>query len=191
MKHSHSAIDHAPHETARQDPVCGMTVHPSTAAGSTEYDGRTWYFCSPSCQRKFENDPQSFAGPPATKPAPAPAPAGTGYTCPMHPEIVRDGPGNCPICGMALEPRVATGAEEDNPELRTMTRRFWISAALSLPLLALMAAEMFHVHLLGGAASLWLQFALATPVVLWGGLPFFQRGWASVRNRNLNMFTLI
>jgi Cu+-exporting ATPase len=119
----------------------------------------------------------------------------TEYTCPMHPEIVRAGPGNCPICGMALEPRTVTAVEEDNPELRDMTRRFWISLASTVPLLAIAMADMLPgmavQHLLPNAWLAWIQLILATPVVLWGGLPFFQRGWASIVNRSTNMFTLI
>src|SRR5262249_41718516 len=116
------------------------------------------------------------------------------WTCPMHPEVVRDGPGSCPICGMALEPRTVS-AEDENPELAAMTRRFWISATLTLPLLALMVANMLPgrpLHaVLGNRAEAWLQLALATPVVLWGGWPFFDRGWRSLVSRHLNMFTLI
>src|SRR5437660_6169518 len=119
----------------------------------------------------------------------------TEYTCPMHPEIVRDQPGSCPICGMALEPRTVTATEEDNPELRDMTRRFWISVALTVPLLAIAMTDMLPgmrvERVLRGAWLPWIQLLLATPVVLWGGWPFFQRGWASIVNRSTNMFTLI
>ncbi|RKG95476.1 copper-transporting ATPase, partial [Corallococcus sp. CA047B] len=114
------------------------------------------------------------------------------YTCPMHPEVVRDGPGTCPKCGMALEPRTVTVEDRPDPELRSMTRRFWVGLALSVPLMVLGMADMLPVRLaLSPEALLWAQFVLATPVVLWVGAPFFQRGWASVRNRHLNMFTLI
>ncbi len=117
------------------------------------------------------------------------------YTCPMHPQIVRPGPGNCPICGMALEPRTVTATEEDNPELRDMSRRFWISVILTVPLLAVAMADMLPgmpaQHVLPAGSLPWLELLLATPVVLWGGWPFFQRGWTSVVNRSLNMFTLI
>ena len=117
------------------------------------------------------------------------------YTCPMHPEIVRNGPGNCPICGMALEPRISAGVhEEDDSELRSMQRRFWVGVALSIPLLAISMGGMAAgspLHNLPAGWMEWLQLVLATPVVLWGGWPFFQRGWASLVNRHLNMFTLI
>ena len=213
------------------DPVCGMTVDPSKAAGRTEYKGNTYYFCSTGCLEKFRSDPERYLGP---KPAPEPSKSGakaveytcpmdpevrqlgpgacpkcgmalepatiappttrTEYTCPMHPEIVRNEPGACPICGMALEPREVTG-EEANPELAQMRRRFWISVALTVPILALMVSEFIPGdplrQLIGAGPALWLQFVLATPVVLWGGWPFFQRGWASIINRRLNMFTLI
>ena len=216
---------------AVNDPVCGMKVDPSKAAGRTEHKGNTYYFCSPGCLEKFRSDPERYLGP---KPAPEPPKSGakaveytcpmdpevrqpgpgacpkcgmalesatiappttrTEYTCPMHPEIVRNEPGACPICGMALEPREVTG-EEANPELAQMRRRFWISVALTVPILALMVSEFIpgdpFRQLIGAGPALWLQFVLATPVVLWGGWPFFQRGWASVINRRLNMFTLI
>ena len=117
------------------------------------------------------------------------------YTCPMHPEIVRPGPGHCPICGMALEPRTVTAQEEENPELRDMTRRFWISVALTVPLLAIAMGHMLPgmpmQRLIPGGWEPWIELILATPVVLWGGAPFFQRGWASLVNRSTNMFTLI
>ncbi len=230
-----------------KDPVCNMDVVPSTARGSSEYKGQTYYFCSQSCVQRFNIDPEKYLAPkplaiqmvqiggiapatPQTKPTPQPSPPSAGkghvtyvcpmdpevretkpgacpkcgmalepetveYTCPMHPEIIRDQPGHCPICGMALEPRVAAGTHvEDDSELRSMQRRLWIGVALSIPLLVLsmggMAAGSFFHNLPAGAME-WLQFALATPVVLWGGWPFFQRGWASVVNRHLNMFTLI
>src|SRR2546425_5151767 len=119
----------------------------------------------------------------------------TEWTCPMHPQIVRDAPGSCPICGMALEPRTVSGVEGPDPELTDMTRRFWIGLVLTLPLLAFVMGGMLPRqplrHLIPGRVSAWLQLVLATPVVLWAGWPFFQRGWASVVNRSLNMFTLI
>jgi Cu+-exporting ATPase len=157
----------------QKDPVCGMTVDPAKAAGQSERDGKTYYFCSPGCKKKFDRDRSD----------PAPAPVSAQYTCPMHPEIVRDQPGACPICGMALEPREVTGEEEAHPELDDMTRRLWVSVALTAPLLILMFVDF--------RAKSWIEFALATPVVLWAGWPFFERGWASLVNRNLNMFTLI
>jgi Cu+-exporting ATPase len=185
------------------DPVCGMTIDSEQAAATVEHGGQTHYFCSQGCARRFGEDPQAYLAPRPAAPAPPALPsrpeaagtAGTEYTCPMHPEVVRMGPGSCPICGMALEPRTITAAtDEANPELASMTRRFWASAILTLPLLGLMAAEMLPVHgprLLDGRAAAWLQLALATPVVLWGGWPFFERAWHSVVSRHLNMFTLI
>jgi Cu+-exporting ATPase len=239
-------------KTLVKDPVCNMDVDPAKAAGSSEYKGQTYYFCSPGCVKRFSADPEKYLAPrPAaqlpksqmvqiggTTPASAAAPpvkksapdqsAGKGtvtyvcpmdpevretkpgacpkcgmalepetveYTCPMHPEIVRNGPGNCPICGMALEPRVAAGIhEEDDSELRSMQRRLWVGIALSIPLLAISMGGMAAgspLHNLPAGWMEWLQLLLATPVVLWGGWPFFQRGWASLVNRHLNMFTLI
>jgi len=237
--------------TLVKDPVCNMDVDPARAAGSSEYKGQTYYFCSPGCVKRFNVDPEKYLAP---KPPAAPAPqsqivqiggiipppktvtpsasqqqqTGKGtvtyvcpmdpevlenkpgacpkcgmalepetveYTCPMHPQIVRSGPGNCPICGMALELRVAAGIhEEDDSELRSMQLRFWVGIALSIPLLAISMGGMVAgspLHSLPAGWMAWLQLVLATPVVLWGGWPFFQRGWASLVNRHLNMFTLI
>jgi Cu+-exporting ATPase len=179
------------------DPVCGMTIAPEQAAATVEHGGQTYHFCAPGCARRFRESPEAFLAPKtSTAVAQVPAAAaGLEYTCPMHPEVVTKGPGICPICGMALEPLTFTeAAEEANPELARMTRRFWISAGLTLPLLGLMAAEMLPVHgprLLDGRRGAWLQLALATPVVLWGGWPFFERAWHSVVSRHFNMFTLI
>ncbi|MGV3515583.1 heavy metal translocating P-type ATPase [Luteitalea sp.] len=175
-----------------KDPVCGMEVDPAKAAGTSEYQGQTFYFCSRSCQAKFDATPDRFVSPPDS---PAPVIAGAGeYTCPMHPEIVRDAPGACPICGMALEPRTAT-LDEANPELVDMTRRFRWSVVLTLPILAFMVSEFLPgqplQRALPPAVMTWSQFLIATPVVLWGGWPFFVRGWGSVVHRHLNMFTLI
>ena len=238
---------------AVKDPVCGMDVVPATAAGSAVHDGRTFYFCSDQCRRKFEADPARYLDPnyrpegmmrpPVVQIAGAPlvsapsvreadlrtaskgdgwyvcpmcpevrskGPAAcpscgmalepetitppatrTEYTCPMHPEIVRSEPGSCPICGMALEPRTVT-VQEDNPELRDMTRRFWISVVLTVPLVTLAMLHMGPLaHALSPRLVAWIEFALATPVVLWCGWPFFQRAWASFVNRSPNMFTLI
>jgi len=164
------------------DPVCGMTVNPATAAGHVDYQGKTYHFCSQRCVHAFKADPQKFLG---TKKAPEAAKPGAQYTCPMHPEIVQVGPGSCPKCGMALVPM--DGAEEDDSELRDLTRRLWVSAALSVPLVLLAMAPMFgwgKSHQIG-------ELALATPVVLWGGWPFFRKFWQSLRNRSLNMYTLI
>jgi Cu+-exporting ATPase len=246
-----------------KDPVCGMTVDPARAKATFEHEGKTYYFCCAGCKTKFSADPakylmaktfvgiapmsappvqiapavprpvsqpvvQNAAPPPAVRKAssneytcpmdpevrqqgpgdcpkcgmalepavPALAMEKTEYTCPMHPEIVRDAPGDCPICGMALEPRTVSAAEEKNPELVDMTRRFWICVALTIPILAVAMADL--VPGLSGLARRvpptawqWLEFILATPVVLWGGAPFFVRGWRSLITRNLNMFTLI
>jgi Cu+-exporting ATPase len=177
------------------DPVCGMTVDPARTTLHTAHEGKEYFFCSESCLRRFRSDPAAFLKP-ADSAAARPAPPGsTEYVCPMHPEIVRPEPGTCPICGMALEPRVASAGEEANPELVDMTRRFWVSTALTVPLLLVAMGEMLPLggfrEWLSSPAAKWVQLALSTPVVLWGGWPFFQRGWASVVNRSLNMFTLI
>jgi Cu+-exporting ATPase len=221
-------------QTEEHDPVCGMKVDPLKAAASVEHEGAKTYFCSQGCAAKFRAAPEKYLkakpdaapshsqantepqteytcpmhpeikqpGPGncpkcgmALEPATVTAPAKrTEYTCPMHPEIVRDAPGSCPICGMALEPREVT-AEDTNPELADMTRRLWISVALAVPMLALMVSaflpSMPMQHLFSARAWAWIEFALATPVVLWCGLPFFVRGWQSVVHRSLNMFTLI
>jgi len=168
------------------DPVCGMTVDPQHAAGSSVYQGRTYYFCSKGCVAKFEASPEKYLHP-AAQPEPMAdeaAAAGIEYTCPMHPEVRQIGPGSCPKCGMALEPATLTLANvnEVNPEYIDMRRRFWFSAALTAPLLVLMYL---------GVHSHWVDFALATPVVLWAGWPLLARGWESIVNRSLNMFTLI
>jgi Cu+-exporting ATPase len=178
------------------DPVCGMTVDPGTAAGSYDYKGTTYYFCNPSCLVRFKKDPDVYLKPPAERPAPAMPASGTlEYTCPMHPEIVKDGPGSCPICGMALEPRTASLDDRPNPELVDMTRRFWIGAALGLPVFVLAMGDMLLGMGLGGRidpqASNWIALVCSTPVVFWAGWPFFERGWASIVNRSPNMFTLI
>ncbi len=179
--------------TEHIDPVCGMTVDPADAAGSIDYRGQTYYFCNESCVEQFRENPEHFLSG-AAREYTADQLQSNEWTCPMHPEIVRDGPGSCPICGMALEPRFVT-LEQTNPELDDMTRRFWWSLALTAPILMFMIAEFLpgqplH-HLLPPGVLNWIEFALATPVVLWGGWPFFERGWASVVTRHLNMFTLI
>ena len=238
--HHHTPIARQQQQDVQQDtidPVCGMTVDPEQAAGTSEYHGRRYFFCSTSCLERFQADPEQYTrhqptqmthtlphaptrgeeveytcpmhpevrqqGPgacptcgmalePTTLTAPM---TQTEYTCPMHPEIVRQEPGFCPICGMALEPRTVTVEEEANPELVDMTRRFWVSLGLTLPLLIMAMADMITgvpvPSALPGRSLIWLQLALATPVVLWGGWSFFQRGWASLVNRSLNMFTLI
>ncbi len=175
------------------DPVCGMTISPADAVGTLEHAGRTYHFCSDTCLQKFRANPAPFVGaePPASTP---PADEKAEYTCPMHPEIRQKGPGSCPICGMALEPVTVTLDEGPNEELQDMTRRFWWSLAITAPILAFMVAEFLPGHLLHRLPAGWLnwiEFALSTPVVLWGGWPFFQRGWASVLSIHLNMFTLI
>jgi Cu+-exporting ATPase len=175
-----------------KDPVCGMTVQRADAQHFHRHEGRGYYFCSAGCKQKFEAAPENYLG--ERQPEP-PAPKGTKYTCPMHPEIVRDGPGSCPLCGMALEPMgVPTGEEGPNPELVDFTRRFWVSAALSVPLLLITMGPMLGLPVrdwLGERTAVWLELALATPVVLWAALPFFHRGWQSVLNRSPNMWTLI
>jgi P-type Cu+ transporter len=177
------------------DPVCGMTVDPATTPHRTEHDGRTVYFCAASCKARFEADPDRYTGVSRAPAPPVAVPPGATWTCPMHPEVVRDGPGDCPICGMALEPRVVTAGEAPNPELADMTRRLTWSAVLTVPLLAVAMSEMLPgdplVHRFGPRALQLLQLVLATPVVLWGGWPFFVRGVRSVATRSLNMFTLI
>jgi Cu+-exporting ATPase len=177
------------------DPVCGMTVDPATAAGSHTHAGTTYYFCSRHCLEKFAADPSPFLAP--APPAKAATAAGDGigqWTCPMHPEIVRDRPGACPICGMALERRTVTAADaDDNPELADMSRRFWISLALTAPLFVLAMGGMVPAlrDLVPAAVRPWIEAALASPVVLWGGWPFFVRFRDSLINRSPNMFTLI
>jgi len=177
--------------TAR-DPVCGMTVDRASAKHFVRHEGQGFYFCSAGCKGKFEAEPAKYLG---DQPPPAAMPKGTQYTCPMHPEIIRDKPGSCPICGMALEPMgVPTGEEGPNPELVDFTRRFWVSAALSLPLLVIAMAPMLGVSfesLVDGRTKTWIELALATPVVLWAAFPFFHRGWESILNRSPNMWTLI
>jgi Cu+-exporting ATPase len=173
------------------DPVCAMTVDPHTAKHRHAHKGHTYYFCSAGCRTKFAADPDKYLG--NTQRDTKPVPEGTIYTCPMHPEIRQVGPGSCPICGMALEPELATADAGPNPEFADMSRRLWIGVLLTVPVFAL---EM-GAHLVGGHGfvdqwlSNWIQLALATPVVLWAGWPFFLRGWQSVVTRNLNMFTLI
>ena len=186
MQHEHS---HADHGHAATDPVCGMKVDPHTAKHRATHEGRPYYFCSAGCKTKFEANPGQYLA--REKAKPAPAKPGAIYTCPMHPEVRQDGPGSCPICGMALEPEEVTLEEGPNPELADMQRRFWIGLVLTLPLLVLeMGAHLFG-SFLHSQTSNWLQLALATPVVLWAGWPFFVRGWQSLKSRNLNMFTLI
>ena len=188
MAHSHAHGMQEAHLAI--DPVCGMKVDPHTAKHRAEHAGRTWYFCSAGCREKFAADPARYLD--KDKAPAAPVPEGTIYTCPMHPEIRQVGPGSCPICGMALEPAIATADSGPNPELIDMTRRFWIALALTLPIFVLeMGSHLLGLQLVAQPLANWIQFALATPVVLWAGWPFFVRGWRSVVTRNLNMFTLI
>jgi Cu+-exporting ATPase len=190
--HAHHSPTSGAAEAVAIDPVCGMKVAVAGAKNTAIHDGRTYYFCSPRCLAKFTAQPDSYLKPAEPAPA-APVAAGTVYTCPMHPQIRQVGPGSCPICGMALEPEVASADSGPNHELIDMTRRFWIGLVLAVPVMALeMGGHLTNLHmLLGPTLSNWLQFALATPVVLWAGWPFFVRGWQSLKTRNLNMFTLI
>ena len=175
-----------------RDLVCGMTVDPHTTPHRGQHAGQPYYFCSAGCAAKFAADPEKYLTKADAKP-PQAVPEGTIYTCPMHPQIRQVGPGSCPICGMALEPELVSAEAEPNPELADMSRRFWTGLVLTLPVLALeMGGHLTNLHMLiGQTASNWLQFAFATPVVLWAGWPFFVRGWRSLVTRNLNMFTLI
>src|SRR5712692_5582704 len=168
-----------------------MTVDPTTSKHRFEHAGVTFHFCSAGCRTRFAAAPESYLKPKAT----APAKAGAIYTCPMHPEIRQQGPGNCPICGMALEPLEVPADSAPNHELVDMTRRFWVGLALTIPVVVLEMGShlpgLGRHDLVSPAASTWIQFALTTPVVLWAGWPFFERGWASLVSRHLNMFTLI
>ena len=199
--HAHAHDAHAAHSCCSAgkhgadagtvtDPVCGMTVDPAKTVHHAWHAGEEFHFCSAGCRTKFLADPERYLAPKSAAPD---APPGTIYTCPMHPEIRQVGPGNCPICGMALEPETITLDSGPNPELADMTRRFWIGLALTLPVFALeMGGHLTGLTMLiGRQTSNWIQLALAAPVVLWAGWPFFERGWASLRSRNLNMFTLI
>jgi Cu+-exporting ATPase len=192
--HGHAGHGHHHHHadsTAKvRDPVCGMSVDPATSKHAFDHDGKAFHFCSAGCRSKFAADPHKYLDNTAPKAA---APEGTIYTCPMHPQIRQVGPGSCPICGMALEPEIASLDAPPNAELADMTRRFWIGLVLALPPFVL---EMGG-HLVGGhglmdqTLSNWIQLVFATPVVVWAGAPFFVRGWQSLLTRNLNMFTLI
>ena len=190
---SHDHSDQEPDKTKDgvRDPVCGMLVDPHTTQHRYQHEGRTYYFCSGGCRSKFIAEPTKYL----TKSAKSAEniPEGAIYTCPMHPQIRQVGPGSCPICGMALEPVLATAEAGPNAELIDMSRRFWIGLILSLPVVALeMGGHLTGLlHYVSQSTSNWLQMILATPVVLWGGWPFFVRGWNSLITRNLNMFTLI
>lgn len=182
---------HADSKAGVLDPVCGMTVDPATSKHRFDYRGETFHFCSAGCRTKFAADPVSYLEK-DSKPK-ATVPEGAIYTCPMHPQIRQVGPGSCPICGMALEPEVASLDDAPNAELADMTRRFWIGLVLALPPVILeMGGHLAGGHgLIDPTLSNWIQFVFATPVVLWAGWPFFVRGWQSLVTRNLNMFTLI
>ena len=206
--HNHHHHD-APAKGGVIDPVCGMTVDPQTAKHRADYGGQTYYFCNPSCRTKFVADPQKYLGKREPDLGPArdrslsaqvgssrlamPVIEGAIYTCPMHPEIRQIGPGPCPICGMALEPEMVTADSGPNPELADMTRRFWIGLVVALPVMVLeMGGHFVGPHdWVEPTLSNYIQFAFATPVVLWAGWPFFVRGAQSLVTRNLNMFTLI
>jgi len=194
---AHEGHHHHHHEPAAdagkvKDPVCGMMVDPHETRHRAQYEGKPYYFCSTGCQSKFMAEPVKYLQPAAAGKAEA-VPEGTIYTCPMHPQIRQVGPGSCPICGMALEPVLVTAETGPSHELADMTRRFWIGLFLSLPVVALeMGGHLTGLgHYVGAQTSNWIQMLLATPVVLWAGWPFFVRGWQSLVNRSLNMFTLI
>lgn len=171
------------------DPVCGMTVDPATSAHHATHQGTDYHFCSAKCRERFIAEPQKYLSP-GPKPAEIAAPAGTIYTCPMHPQIRQEGPGTCPICGMALEPEMPSLEEEDNPELRDFTRRFWWTLPLTIIVLTL--AMLGHrITFLSTEARTWIELVLSAPVVLWAGWPFFERCIQSIRNRSPNMWTLI
>lgn len=189
-QHEHDS-DPQDAEHAVKDPVCGMSVDPHTAEHRSRHDGKTWYFCSSRCKTRFEEDPQPYLD--GEQKQAQPAAPNAMYTCPMHPEIRQQGPGDCPICGMGLEPEEVSLDAGPSEELRDMTRRFWIGLVLTLPVFVLeMGGHLTGLgHIVPPQISNWIQLVLATPVVLWCGWPFFVRGWKSVVSRNLNMFTLI
>jgi len=194
--HSSCCGGHEPetHQTERpgtaKDPVCGMSVTIENAKHASELSGQRYYFCSSGCKTKFETNPARYLKPDVV--TVAKAANSSDYTCPMHPQIHQSGPGTCPICGMALEPAQVSLDDGPNPELVDMTRRFWVGLVLTAPIFALeMSSHFGAVHMVPMQISNWIQFILATPVVLWAGWPFFRRGWNSIASRNLNMFTLI
>jgi len=184
--HSHSHQAHA----AIIDPVCGMMIDPAKPAHHVEHDGHKYHFCSAGCRTKFIADPEAYLGGKPT--VEHEATSGAIWTCPMHSQVRQEGPGTCPLCGMALEPEKPSLDEAPNAELVDFTRRLWMAAVLAIPLLVVsMFAEMLGLHLVSPAASPWVQLVLTAPIVLWAGRPFFERGWTSLRTRHLNMFTLI
>jgi len=191
-EHHHDHHEHDNHdEHSAKDPVCGMLVDPNTAERRSEHAGKTCYFCSSGCRSKFEDDPDEYLGDKSKK-AESAAPS-TLYTCPMHPEIRQQGPSDCPICGMGLEPEEVSLDNGPPKELTDMTHRFWIGLALALPVFLLeMGGHFFKIdQIVSPQISNWIQLVLATPMVVWCGAPFFVRGWKSILSRNLNMFTLI
>ncbi|MEO6610285.1 MAG: heavy metal-binding domain-containing protein, partial [Aestuariivirga sp.] len=191
MSHTHSA-DHTEAKPFALDPVCGMKVEISPKALHAEHAGHSYYFCGPSCRTKFVASPEKYLDPEKVKAAQAALPKDIEYTCPMHPQVRQLGPGACPICGMALEPVMVSLEQGPNPELADMTRRFWVSLVLTVPVFILaMSGHVMGVHLIDPQISNWIELALATPVVLWGGAMFFERGWQSIITRHFNMFTLI
>lgn len=195
--HGHGQSHAEPGHGMAIDPVCHMQVNPETTPHHADHEGEAYHFCSAGCRTKFLADPERYRDPEAAAAAAAAEaaaqPEGTVFTCPMHPEIRQVGPGSCPICGMALEPELVTLDSGPNPELADMSRRFWIGLALTLPVFLLeMGGHLAGGHgLIDPGLSRWVQATLATPVVLWAGWPFFERGWASLVTRNLNMFTLV
>lgn len=193
--HDHSHAHAAPlNDDDLRDPVCGMAVTSSSKFGES-YQGQTYQFCSLKCQEKFRADPERFSGNVSSAESRVTTPesavqTGTEFTCPMHPEIRQPRPGNCPKCGMTLEPVMPALDEEENPELRDFARRFWWSLPLTV-IVTVLAMAGHSLQLLHGSIQNWIEFALATPVTLWAGWPFFVRGIASIRNRSPNMWTLI
>ncbi|MBW7851657.1 MAG: cadmium-translocating P-type ATPase [Rhodospirillales bacterium] len=193
--HEHAGHHHHEHgarATTVKDPVCGMDVDPAATAHHAEHAGTDYHFCSAKCRERFVAEPERWLAPKQEQPSPQ---KGVIYTCPMHPEIRQEGPGNCPICGMALEPATVTAEAEPNHELIDMTRRFWVGAALATPLMIMVMAEhipAFGLHdWISPSLAVLVQFALATPVVLWAGWPLLVRGWQSFTTWRLNMFSLI
>jgi Cu+-exporting ATPase len=188
--HSHCRHEHTELNGSKshKDPVCGMLVSPGSAKGQSIFEGETYYFCSARCKSRFDENPLAFL---SEKKSTAPARAGAEYTCPMHPQIRQIGPGDCPICGMSLEPVDPASAPEDDSEYKMMKRKFIVSAALSLPLIFLTMGGRHFFSTDDSRLFSWTELILATPVVLWGGWPFFHRFWQSLRHKSLNMFTLI
>ncbi|MDD5457996.1 MAG: heavy metal translocating P-type ATPase [Phycisphaerae bacterium] len=176
-----------------KDPVCGMTVSDLSDEWKFEYKGRFYFFCSSGCLTKFKADPEAYLH--KTEKGQTDASPSGSYTCPMHPEVLQDHPGECPICGMALEPKVATAGDEENRELTIMTQRFWVCVCLTLPVFLIAMSEMIPGQPLQKLVSqkvlIWAEFILAVPVVLWGAWPFYLRGWRSIISRHFNMFTLV